>query len=152
MANPSKAKGTYRETWSVAQATERGLPARRAETNQPARDVDVQADRLRIHEVKDRQNLNVHKTLKASQVRYDAPCAVIWHRTSRKGDNTRLSPDGPTIAALPVDDYLDLLAVARAAQAVRDYADDSLDFVMDTLDEALTRIDRKYPRESEVAF
>lgn len=112
----AKAQGTRRETWFVRKAEAAGLTARRYENNAPGRDVDIEADTLRIFEVKDRANLNIHKTLADTINRWPGlPAAVVWHRLSRKDGNTKRTPDGPTIVALPVDDYLALLAAARKA-------------------------------------
>lgn len=144
-----KAKGTARETRAKRDAEAVGLEARRAENNLPGRDVDIVADRLRIVEVKDRQQLNVHKTLADTARRWpNLPPAVLWHRTSVKAGNAKASPDGPTLLALPWDDYLDLLAVAKHAYAlvVHNAPDSRYDLGL-----ALAAIDRKWPNQ-EVPF
>lgn len=150
MANRPKQKGTYRESLVRDQAVSKGLPAQRFENGGEGRDVDVRADMLRVLEVKDRQNLNVHKILAKTIARWpESPPAVVWHRTSKADGNVRATPDGPTIMALPLPDGLDLLAVARQATAVVDaeaHGDDrSRTTAIGALADALREIRRKYP-------
>lgn len=119
MVNKPKAKGTKRETWLVNRLIEAGLNAARSSNNLPGRDVDVHADVPRIVEVKDRQQLNVHKALLKTQREHpEFPPAVLWHRTSKAEGQKVASPDGPTIVALPFDDWIDLLKIAKAARDV----------------------------------
>ncbi len=114
MTNP---KGAQRERWLV-DLLERGtsLDARKAEHNGAGRDVDIRADVLRIVEDKDRQQLNVHKTLRHTQDNHPGyPPAVVWHRVSKAAGAKRSTPDGPTLACLPVPDWVDLLDIADSA-------------------------------------
>lgn len=116
-----KDKGTRRETKLVNELGAAGIPARRAENHAPGRDVDLRTGPLRIVEVKDRQQLNIHKTLAATLRNHPGHLAgVVWHRTSKADGAKRASPDGPTVWALPVNDAIDLFCVERAAWRLLD--------------------------------
>ncbi len=139
--NKPKAKGTRREVIVRDAALSRNMGARRSENNLAGRDVDVYADVLRVIEVKDRQQLNVHKTLANTLKRWpEQRGAVVWHRTSKKAGAARSTPDGPTIAATTLDDFMDLLAIAKAAADVAELIDEDFDSVeIDRLVTALRR-------------
>lgn len=144
MANTSKSKGTRRETSEKRKARARGLDCIRSENHAPGRDLDIRADVLRIVEVKDRKQGNAHRWLKKTRKNHpDYPAAVVWHRTSVKSGNTQASPDGPTLAHLPSEDYYDLLAVAEeAAKVVQSEAEIGSELA--GLSEAVQRIRDKY--------
>lgn len=159
MVNRPKQKGTARETWLVKAASACGLAAKRFDFGAPGRDVDIHADVLRVYEVKDRANLNVHKTLGNTLKRWPThPAGVVWHRTSRKGENVKATADGPTVVCVPVQDHLDLLVVARAARhlvaACDGYDLGSVSSCRDELRDAVDRITTRYSEidNQEVPF
>lgn len=106
----SKAKGTRRETWVVKVLQDSGLQAKRAPTNTPSLDVEAKAGPFPLAiEVKDRGQLNIHETLAAVQEKHSSQIPhVVWHRT-RKAE-TRRTPVGPTLIALPIEEYAKLMA------------------------------------------
>jgi hypothetical protein len=100
--------GTYRETWLVKKAIAAGLEARRAPNNAKAEDVLIRSgDEELVHEVKDREALSLHPLLKSTVEEHGEKAAVVWHR-KKKGESRR-SPAGPTLVAVTVDRYIDLL-------------------------------------------
>lgn len=107
----SKDIGTRRETWFVRKAEEAGLKARRAPNNSASKDVIVTAGGVELpHEVKDVASLSLHPLL-AKVTEINGPdAAVVWHRKKKVGDG-RL-PAGPTLVAITVDRYLELLKAA----------------------------------------
>lgn len=107
MARP-KDLGTSRETWFVKKAQAAGLEARRAPNNAKAEDVLIRlGDTELVHEVKDRQSLSLHPLLKETVKEHGETAAVVWHRKKKSG-STRV-PAGPTLVAVTVDRYLELL-------------------------------------------
>jgi hypothetical protein len=127
MSKP-KAKGTARETWLVNLARLYGLAARRAPNNAPS--YDVALDVRRLHgfrvEVKDRQQLNAHKTVKqARDANPGHPVALVWHRTSKPDGARRSRPDGPPLAMVPVAEWLFLLSILDEALDIAGQAKDA---------------------------
>lgn len=106
----SKAKdiGTRRETWVVRKAQEAGLEARRAPNNSASKDVLIRAAGRDVpHEVKDVASLSIHPLL-AKVVDINGPdAAVVWHRKKKAGAGR--VPAGPTLVAITLDRYLELL-------------------------------------------
>lgn len=131
MANPPKQKGTKRETAVVAAHEELGLVAHRDENNSKTSDVIVRPRGLRPIrlEVKDRQNLNAHKLMRGMAATYPGEfIGLWWHRTSRKNGNSRLSPDGPDLIHLPVDQWLQLaVLIDRVGAAMHEQVDPDAD-------------------------
>jgi len=140
-------KGKARERWFVQQVEQNGvLEARYAEHNGAGRDVDIRADLLRIAEVKDRQQLNVHKTLAHTQSHHpNYPPAVLWHRVSKPSGAKRSIPDGPAIIALPYRDWIDLVEIAAAASRHLDQASPDEYARMAELEYAVLRAYGRYP-------
>jgi len=100
--------GTFRETWFVNKAQAAGFEARRAPNNAKSEDVLIRSgDSELVHEVKDRQALSLHPLLKAVVEEHGEKAAVVWHR-KKKGE-VRRTPAGPTLVAVTVDRYLELL-------------------------------------------
>lgn len=114
MVNRPKNKGTRRERMTDRVFKAAGLKSKHLKNNAPSRDVDVQiGNRTAIVEAKDRAALNPHKTVKQAQERWpDEIVALVWHRTSVKEGRSIPSPDGPTLAMLPVEDLAALWSLA----------------------------------------
>lgn len=109
MARP-KDIGTARETWLVKKARAAGLKARRAPNNAKAEDVLITvAGRELIHEVKDRAALSIHQVLKDTVAEHGETAAVVWHRKKKATAGTKRVPAGPTLVAVTVDRYIELL-------------------------------------------
>ena len=107
MARP-KDIGTARETWLVKKARAAGLKARRAPNNAKAEDVLITvAGRELVHEVKDRAALSLHQVLKDTVAEHGETAAVMWHRKKKSG--AKRVPAGPTLVAVTVDRYIELL-------------------------------------------
>jgi len=106
-----KDKGTRRETAVVRLFQSHGLEAERAQNNAAAKDVNLRVRELRFAvEVKDRQQLALHKTLATVVENWkDEVPAVVWHKTE-KPDGGRARPAGPTLIALRLDDFAMLMA------------------------------------------
>jgi hypothetical protein len=105
--NRPKAKGTARETWLVKKFLAAGLHAERAPNNLPSRDVDADLYGIALPiEVKDRGQLNLHETLEEVIRRWGSG-AVLWHRT--KPGNKRRVPVGPTLIAMEIDQFIDMV-------------------------------------------
>ena len=108
-------QGTANETRFARAADSRpGLRARRAENQAPGRDVDVTLRDGTIvpHECKWRANLNLHELIKDVQAKQPTtPPLVQWKRSSRKQGNTKRTPDGPPIVAMPESVWLEILDV-----------------------------------------
>lgn len=108
-----KDKGTRRETAVVRLLQSYGLTAQRSSNNLPSRDVDLtlaDGEQFAI-EVKDRQQLNVHKELAQTATLWmDHTPAVVWHKTEKKEGAVKSSPVGPTLIALRLDDFARLMA------------------------------------------
>lgn len=106
----AKAKGTRRETWVVRLLRDYGLTADRAPNNLPSLDVEAKAGPFPLNiEVKDRGQLNLHETLAEVQSRHTNGIPhVVWHRTKKV--NTRRAPVGPTLIALPIEEYAKMMA------------------------------------------
>lgn len=105
-----KDKGTRRETWVVRLLREHGLVADRAPNNTPSLDVESKSGPFHLNfEVKDRGNLNLHGTLADVQrLHTNGVPHVVWHRTKKA--ETRRVPAGPTLVALPIDEYAKLMS------------------------------------------
>ena len=102
--------GTRRETWFVRKAEEAGLRAWRASNNAASEDVLVHtAGQDVIHEVKDREALSLHPLMKKITGLHGYKAAVVGHRKKKAGA-TRV-PAGPTLVAITVERYLELLAI-----------------------------------------
>lgn len=151
MANRPKSQGTGLESEVREAARTRGLPAQRYESGAPARDVDIDSHLRWVVECKHRANLNAHKTvLQSINAWPDWPVMLVWKRLSRKDGNERRTADGPTLACLPYGDLLDLLALARDVDALRDVdlvgcVDDELASIVATLLEHLDGMAARYP-------
>lgn len=105
--------GTRRETWFVRKAEAAGLKARRAPNNAKVEDVLVTvAGRELIHEVKDRTALSLHQLLKEVVAEHGESAAVVWHRKKKAG--SKRVPAGPTLVAVTVDRYIELLKAEDA--------------------------------------
>lgn len=108
-----KDKGTRRETAVVRLFQSFGLKAERAANNLQSRDVD-----LTLHtgepfaiEVKDRQQLNLHKELAQVATLWQGRTpAVVWHKTEKREGAAKSSPVGPTLIALRLQDFARLMA------------------------------------------
>lgn len=115
MANKPKQIGTAHETRFARAADERpALRAKRAENNAPGRDVDVTLRDGSVwpHECKHRANLNVHKlAAEVAAKQPTTPPIIVWKRSSRKGDNTNRTQDGPPMVAVTEEFWLDVLGV-----------------------------------------
>jgi hypothetical protein len=116
--NKPKAKGTARETWLVKKFVAAGFWAERAPNNLPSRDVDVDLGSLPMPiEVKDRGQLNLHETLKDVIDRWGFG-AVVWHRT--KPGNKRRVPVGPTLIAMDIDHFINMVKELKGEQHGRE--------------------------------
>lgn len=106
-----KDKGTRRETKIVRLFQSFGLEASRAHNNAASKDVILKVKEFPFAiEVKDRQALNLHKTLADVEANWDDEIpAVVWHKTE-KSESGRAKPSGPTLIALRVDDFAMLMA------------------------------------------
>lgn len=137
-------KGKARERWTVNQLEAGGiLTARYSEHNSAGRDVDVKADVLRIIEVKDRQQLNAHKVVAATMKAHpNYPPSLVWHRVEKPAGAKRSKPSGPTLAMLPLLDYVHLLEIATASERYL-FSDDAHDRQL--LVEAITAVQNQYP-------
>ena len=94
----------------MKKAQEAGLEARRAPNNAKAEDVLIRmGDGELVHEVKDRAALSVHQVLKDTVAEHGEAAAVVWHRKKKPESGTRRVPAGPTLVAVTVDRYLQLL-------------------------------------------
>jgi hypothetical protein len=118
--NKPKAQGTAFETQIVNRAHARGLQAwRLAEGGQrDAGDVvlvDSDGDHWVI-EAKHRENLSAHQALHKAQAKADKAdlpfvaytTALIWKRSTSRGQGQRRTPEG-TIVILGLEDFLGLL-------------------------------------------
>lgn len=151
MANPPKKKGTHRETLTVKRAEAwPGIQAQRAPNNAPGWDVTVRAaglGPLRL-EVKDRQQLNVHRTLKDTQAANDGfPTGVLWHRTSKKPDAHRATPDGPTVVSVDQDLFFALMSMASLLMTAFTFNDHPkvVQGVWEDTADVVDRLDERYP-------
>lgn len=111
----SKKQGTALETDVVKEARMRGIRAQRiAEGGTRDRgDVELYTHAGRvIFECKARAALSLHDAWCKARAKADpgAVVGVVWKRLVRKGGNQRRTAAGPTLVAVPLDDYLDLLA------------------------------------------
>lgn len=115
MARP-KDIGTARETWLVKQAGLYGLKARRAPNNAKSEDVLIEvAGQQIVHEVKDRASMSLHPVLKVAVDEHGYKSAVVWHR-KRKSASGRRVPAGPTLVAVTVTRYLELLSFEEGSK------------------------------------
>lgn len=120
MANPPKKKGTQREVTTCKKAEEwPGIQAQRAPNNAPSWDVTMRLAGLGVIkvEVKDRQQLNAHRTIKDTQAANPGyPTALLWHRTSKADGAARSTPDGPTL--MMVDERLFYALASMASMLI----------------------------------
>lgn len=151
MANRPKKKGTARETATVKRAeTWPGIHAERAPNHAPSWDVSLRAvglGTMRV-EVKDRQQLNLHKTLADTAAVNDGlPVAVLWHRTSTKPGNSRPSPDGPTLVAIEQDLLFALWSMASLLHTAWNFNDHPgvVAGVWEDAADVVARLDERYP-------
>lgn len=87
-----------------------GLKARRAPNNAKSEDVLIRvADRELVHEVKDRAALSIHQVLKDTVAEHGETAAVVWHRKKKSATGGRRVPAGPTLVAVTLDRYIELL-------------------------------------------
>lgn len=117
----NKKAGTYRETWVRRKLQEAGLDAERAGTNMPSKDVSLRVAGQRYAvEVKDRRNLNLHQTVKDTIDQNPGEDAVVvWHKREAAGESGRLMPVGPTLAAIPFDNFVSIMAeLERSARRI----------------------------------
>ena len=117
----NKRDGTYRETWVRKKLQDAGLDAERAGNNMPSKDVSLRvASRRYAVEVKDRRNLNLHQTVKDTIDQNDGERAVVvWHKREAAGQSGRLMPVGPTLAALPFETFVTIMAeLEKSAQRI----------------------------------
>lgn len=112
-----KAKGTRREKRILDMLTAAGLVARRAGNNLPSKDLEADLPGMSFAiEVKDRRNLTVHRTITDVQTNWPTQIpVVVWHRTEKTEPEGRAKPVGPTIAAMPVEDFVKLLGTLNWA-------------------------------------
>lgn len=150
MARRPKDQGTARETTAVRNAEQHpGIHAQRAPNNAPSYDVDLRVAGLgtvRV-EVKDRQQLNAHRTVKDAQAANpDRPVALLWHRTSKKDGAKRSHPDGPTLYMVDEDLFLRLLSLAGLAAFQYEWREHRVgQDVNDDIGRALEELDDLYP-------
>lgn len=110
-------QGTKLETAIARKANDRlGLLARRLAEAGVRDEGDVEIvtpDGGRVVlECKARAALSLHEAWAKARKKApsDAHVAVVWKRLVRKVGNQRRTAAGPTLVAVPLDDYLDLLA------------------------------------------
>jgi hypothetical protein len=110
--NRPRAKGTRRERKVLDMLLAAGLNARRAGNNLPAKDLEVDLPGMSFAiEVKDRQNLKLHAILNDVQANWPTQIsAVVWHRTAKPDPESRARPVGPTIVAMPLDEWVKIIA------------------------------------------
>lgn len=114
--NRPRKQGTALETLVATRAQLAGLASRRLAEGGRKDEGDVEivtADGRRwVVEAKARAALNLHDTY--CRARTKAPTgagvAVVWKRLLRKDGNARRSAAGPILVAVPLDDWLALLA------------------------------------------
>ena len=110
-----KDQGTRLESGLVAAARAVGLIARRLAEGGSADEGDVEihdaaGDRW-VVECKARAAMSLHPALaKAQRKAPDARVAVLWKRLVKVDGKARRVPAGPALVAMPLTDYLDLLA------------------------------------------
>ena len=107
-----KALGTTQETAVVNTALDAGLQAERIAEGgiNDLGDVRIWTNHEWIGEVKDREQLNIHKTLaKAINKSGTLDTFVVWRRMFRPAGAKRRQQVGPTIVALTLDRFLELL-------------------------------------------
>ena len=113
--NPPRKQGTALESAACLAAQARGLEARRLAEggSKDHGDVELVTPTGRVVlECKARAALSLHDAWQKARRKApaDADVAVVWKRLVRKAGNQRRTAAGPTLVALPLDDYLDLLA------------------------------------------
>ena len=112
MRTRPKDLGTAHETRIVRAAQDAGLVAERLPEGgiHDRGDVRVFAEHEWTLECKDRQQLNIHRTLEAALTKSADPhTAVVWRRMTRPAGNQRRVQDGPIIVAVTLDAFLELL-------------------------------------------
>ena len=151
MANPPKKKGTRRETETCRAAEEwPGLQAQRAPNNAPSWDVTVRLSGLGPLklEVKDRQQLNAHRTVKDMQaVNQDQPVGLVWHRTSKAAGSSRATPDGPTLAMVDQRLFFALTSLASLGVSAWSFREHEgiVTGLWDDMARVVERLDDIYP-------
>ena len=117
MRTRPKQLGTAFETRTVRRAQDKGLVAERIAEGgaQDLGDVRVYTDPEWVLECKDRQQLNVHQALEKAQLKSGTRrTAVVWRRMVRKKGNTNRTQQGPIVAVVELDVFLELLAEREA--------------------------------------
>ncbi len=112
MRTSPKALGTAQETKTVNTAHDHGLIAGRLPEGgiNDRGDIYILTDYEWIGEVKDHMQLNIHQTLKKALEKSDTPNTfVVWRRMARKPGRSNRHQTGPTIVALTLDRFLELL-------------------------------------------
>ncbi len=112
MRTSPKVLGTRQETATVHKAHDHGLIAERiAEGGVYDRgDIIIYTDHEWVGEVKDHMQLNIHQTLEKALIKSDTPNTfVVWRRMARTPGHTNRHQTGPTIVALTLDRFLELL-------------------------------------------
>ena len=110
-----KDQGTALETATVKAARAAGRVARRLAEGGSGDEGDVEiydaaGDRW-VVECKARAAMSLHPALaKAQRKAPDARVAVLWKRLVKVDGKARRVPAGPALVAMPLTDYLDLLA------------------------------------------
>lgn len=112
MKTRPKDLGTRLESATVIAAMDAGLIAERlAEGGMRDRgDLRILTNDEWVGETKDRMQLNIHQALEKARTKSGTHRTfVVWRRMVRKPGNQRRTQAGPTIVALEVDTFLELL-------------------------------------------
>lgn len=112
MKTRPKDLGTRQETLVVRHAQDYGLIAERlAEAGSNDRgDIRILTDQEWVGEVKDRMQLNIHQALDKARAKSGTHSTfVVWRKMKRNQGSSRRVQDGPTIVALTLDRFLELL-------------------------------------------
>jgi len=112
MKTRPKDAGTRFETTTVRSAQDAGLIAERlpeAGTNDLG-DIRITTDLEWIGECKDRMSLNIPQALEKALTKSGTPNTfLVYRKMIRKPGNQNRTQDGPTIVALTLDRFLQLL-------------------------------------------
>ncbi len=112
MRTRPKDLGTAMESRVVAACQDAGLIAERLAEggSKDLGDVRLYADAEWVLECKDQMQLNVPRALeKALQKSGSGDTALVYRKMVRKAGNTNRTQDGPTIVALTLDRFLELV-------------------------------------------
>jgi hypothetical protein len=104
--------GTALETFVVRAAQAVGLLAERLPEggSRDKGDVRIYTDHEWVGEIKNRQQLNIHKELEAATRKSETVHTfVVWKRMARREGSQRRHQVGPTIVAITLTEFLDLL-------------------------------------------